>query len=35
MYIDDKDKNMGGCNANKIDVIYYKECDRQLQETDI
>ena len=27
------DKNMGACNADKIDAI--KECDRKLQEPDI
>ena len=29
----DTDKNMGACNADKVDVI--KECDRQLQEMDV
>ena len=31
--INDADKNMGTCNADKIDVI--KECDRQRQEPDV
>ena len=31
--INDTDKNMGACNADKIDAI--KECDRQLQELDV
>ena len=31
--INDTDKNMGACKADKVDVI--KECDRQLQEPDV
>ena len=33
MCINDTDKNMGACNADKVDVI--KECDRQRQEPDV
>ena len=33
MCINGTDKNMGACNADKVQVL--KECDMQLQEPDV